>query len=214
EPQIADINDEHAEHWATAPIPGVDGMAPAFAGGSDLAVWGTTEHPEAAFDYVTTLNNKENAMSYSDVSSMFPTYEDLLESDTFQEDPVLAGAAEQATGDLRQLPDTPNWGHVQWELATVQNAVERMAGGSLPEDVLPELNEELTEALNRHSDELSSECALSTRITGRPPPFGGRPRTTTRTPHDTNIGTLEGFRSTPETPVDPLQTDSAHTSQA
>lgn len=153
EPQIADINDEHAEHWATAPIPGVDGMAPAFAGGSDLAVWGTTEHPEAAFDYVTTLNNKENAMSYSDVSSMFPTYEDLLESDTFQEDPVLAGAAEQATGDLRQLPDTPNWGHVQWELATVQNAVERMAGGSLPEDVLPELNEELTEALNRPTDE-------------------------------------------------------------
>src|SRR5699024_8214175 len=102
---------------------------------------------------------------------------------------------------------------VQWELATVQNAVERMAGGSLPEDVLPELNEELTEALNRPTDEQSSECALSTRITGRPPSFGGRPRTTTRTPHDTNIGTLEGFQSTRETPADPLQVDSAHTSQ-
>ncbi|GHD14386.1 extracellular solute-binding protein [Nocardiopsis kunsanensis] len=153
EDQIAEINDEHSEHWATAPIPGVDGMAPAFGGGSDLAVWGTSEHPEAAFDYITTLNSKENAIPYNEIASMFPTFEDVLASDTFQEDPVQAGAATQATGDLRLFPDTPNWGHVQWELATVQNAVERLAEGEDPDDVLPELDEELTEALNRPTDE-------------------------------------------------------------
>lgn len=153
QPQLEDINADHAEHWATAPVPGADGMAPAFGGGSDLAVWGTSEYPEAAFDYVTTLNSKENAESYTEVSSMFPTFEDVLESDTFQEDPILAGAATQATGDLRLFPDTPNWGHVQWELATIQNAVERMATGTPSEDVLPELDEELTEALNRPTDE-------------------------------------------------------------
>lgn len=151
--QIADINDEHADHWATVPIPGVDGMAPAFGGGSDLAVWGTSEHPEAAFDYVTTLNSKENAVPYNEIASMFPTFEDVLESDTFQEDPIQSGAATQATGDLRLFPDTPNWGHVQWELATVQNAVERLAEGEDADDVLPELNDELTEALNRPTDE-------------------------------------------------------------
>lgn len=151
--QLEDLNDEHAGHWATAPIPGVDGMAPAFGGGSDLAVWGTSEHPEAAFDYITTLNSKDNAMPYTEVSSMFPTYADVLESDTFQEDPILSGAATQATGDLRLFPDTPNWGHVQWELATIQNAVQRLAEGESADEVLPELNEELTEALNREVSE-------------------------------------------------------------
>ncbi|MEU3016727.1 MULTISPECIES: extracellular solute-binding protein [unclassified Nocardiopsis] len=147
--QLEDLNDEYADQWATAPIPGVDGMAPAFGGGSDLAVWGTSEHPEAAFDYITVLNSKDNAMPYNEVSSMFPTYGDVLESDAFQEDPVLAGAATQATGDLRLFPDTANWGHVQWELTTIQNAVQRLAQGEDADDVLPELNEELTEALNR-----------------------------------------------------------------
>ncbi|RKS10171.1 carbohydrate ABC transporter substrate-binding protein (CUT1 family) [Nocardiopsis sp. Huas11] len=150
--QLEDLNDEHADQWATAPIPGADGMAPAFGGGSDLAVWGTSEHPEAAFDYITTLNSKDNALTYNEVSSMFPTYGDVLESDTFQDDPVLAGAATQAGGDLRLFPDTPNWGHVQWELTTVQTAVQRMAEGESADDVLPELNEELTEALNRPTE--------------------------------------------------------------
>ncbi|MEV2275173.1 extracellular solute-binding protein [Nocardiopsis sp. NPDC049922] len=150
--QIEDINDEYADQWATAPIPGAEGMAPAFGGGSDLAVWNTTEYPEAAFDYITTLNSKENALPYNEVSSMFPTYGDVLESEEFQTDPVLAGAATQATGDLRLFPETPNWGHVQWELTTVQTAVQRLAEGESADDVLPELNEELTEALNRSTD--------------------------------------------------------------
>ncbi|WP_067604958.1 extracellular solute-binding protein [Nocardiopsis listeri] len=151
--QLEDLNDEHAGHWATAPIPGVDGMAPAFGGGSDLAVWGTSEHPDAAFDYITTLNSKDNALPYNEVSSMFPTYTDVLESDTFQDDPILSGAATQATGDLRLFPDTANWGHVQWELTTIQTAVQRLAEGESPDDVLPELDEELTEALNREVSE-------------------------------------------------------------
>ena len=150
--QLEELNDEHAAQWATAPIPGADGVAPAFGGGSDLAVWGTSEHPQAAFDYITVLNSKENALPYTEISSMFPTFEDVLESDAFQEDPVLAGAATQATGDLRLFPDTANWGHVQWELATIQNAVQRLAEGEDAAAVLPELNEELTEALNRDEE--------------------------------------------------------------
>ncbi|GAA3755023.1 N,N'-diacetylchitobiose transport system substrate-binding protein [Spinactinospora alkalitolerans] len=149
EPQIAAINDENQDQWATAPIPGKDGMAPAFGGGSDLAVWATTQNPEFAFEYIKVLNSKDNATAYSEVSSMFPAYQDLLESDVYQEDPVLAGAATQATGDLRLFPSTPNWGHVQWELATVQNAARRLAEGEDADAVLPELNGELTEALNR-----------------------------------------------------------------
>ncbi|GAB3710798.1 extracellular solute-binding protein [Nocardiopsis oceani] len=153
QPQLEELNDDHVDHWATAPIPGTDGMAPAFGGGSDLSVWGTTEYPEAAFDYITVLNSKDNAMPYNEVASMFPVYEDVLESDAFQEDPILAGAATQATGDLRLFPDTANWGHVQWELTTIQTAVQRLADGESADDVLPELNEELAEALNRPEDE-------------------------------------------------------------
>lgn len=147
--QLTDINDEHADDWATAPLPGADDVAPAFGGGSDLAVWATTEHPEVAFDYITVLNDRDNAMAWSELSSMFPVYTDLLDSAEFQDDPVLAGAATQAAGDLRLFPATPNWGHVQWELATLQNATLRLAEGESADDVLPELNAELTEALNR-----------------------------------------------------------------
>nr|WP_221308375.1 extracellular solute-binding protein [Nocardiopsis mwathae] len=150
--QLEEIGDTGSEHWATAPIPGKDGIAPAFGGGADLAVWGTTEVPDVAFDYIKVINSKENSLAYNEVSTMFPAYGDLLESDTFADDPILAGAAEQATGDLRLFPDTANWGHVQWELATVQNAVRRLADGEDAAEVLPELNGELTDALNRSED--------------------------------------------------------------
>lgn len=33
QPQLEEISADHADQWATAPVPGVDGMAPAFGGG-------------------------------------------------------------------------------------------------------------------------------------------------------------------------------------
>ncbi|QVQ53635.1 extracellular solute-binding protein [Spiractinospora alimapuensis] len=151
--QLAELSDGSTDDsWATAPIPGRDGIAPAFAGGSDLAVWATTEYPHAAFDYLTLLNNEDNSLAYAQLADFFPPYEELLDSAEFQDDPIQGGAATQAMGELRALPETPNWGHVQWELATLQNAALRLAEGEDSDTVLAEADEELDEALNRPVD--------------------------------------------------------------
>ena len=73
-------NPEIEKVWGTFPIPGPDGKpAPAFAGGSDIAIWEDSERQDLAWDYLTVLlNKKNNAEAAPTASSFFPVYQDLV----------------------------------------------------------------------------------------------------------------------------------------
>ncbi|NYH54123.1 N,N'-diacetylchitobiose transport system substrate-binding protein [Nocardiopsis arvandica] len=135
------------EDIAAAPIPGAEGIAPAFAGGSALTVFTTTEHPDLAFDLLTVLGDEEGGKGYADVAGFFPAYPHLLESEEYQEDPDRAAAATQMQ-NTRFFPTTPRWTAADQDNKILPSAVLEIVQGGDSEKVLEAANEELTSILN------------------------------------------------------------------
>jgi ABC-type glycerol-3-phosphate transport system substrate-binding protein len=71
------------ENVVAAPIPGADGIAPVFAGGSALSVFATTQQPDLAFELLTVMGDEEGGKGYADVAGFFPAYPALLDSDEY-----------------------------------------------------------------------------------------------------------------------------------
>ncbi|MFV2194632.1 extracellular solute-binding protein [Nocardiopsis sp. LOL_012] len=135
------------DNIVAAPIPGADGIAPAFAGGSALSVFSTTEHPELAFELLTVLGDQEGGKGFADVAGFFPAYPALLDSEEYQEDPNTAAAATQMQ-NTRFFPTTPRWTAADQDSKILPGAVLDIARGEDPETVLEEANEELSTILN------------------------------------------------------------------
>ncbi|MEC3892400.1 extracellular solute-binding protein [Nocardiopsis sp. LDBS1602] len=138
---------EVLENIASAPIPGADGIAPVFAGGSALTVFGLTEHPEQAFDLLGVLGDQEGGKAYADVAGFFPAYPELLEADEYQNDPERAAAA-TSMQNTRFFPSTPRWNAADLDNKILPGAVLDIVRGGDPEEVLEAANEQLTDILN------------------------------------------------------------------
>ncbi|MFD0774668.1 extracellular solute-binding protein [Streptomonospora algeriensis] len=136
------------EDIQAAPIPGADGIAPAFVGGSVLTLFATTEHPDAAFDLLKTMSDKKGGKSYADAGGFFPAYPEMLDDETYQSDPLKAAAAEQLK-HTEVLPATPNWNAADQDGKILPGAVLDIVKGKDPDTVLEEANKELTKTLNK-----------------------------------------------------------------
>ena len=136
------------DNIASAPIPGADGIAPVFAGGSALTVFTTTEHPAEAFDLLTVLGDEEGGKAYADVAGFFPAYPALLETPEYQEDPERAAAATQMQ-NTRFFPTTPRWTAADQDSKILPGAVLDIVRGGDAEEVLGAANEELASILNQ-----------------------------------------------------------------
>ncbi|SCL22189.1 sugar ABC transporter substrate-binding protein [Micromonospora inyonensis] len=102
-------NPEIEKVWGTFPIPGPDGKpAPAFAGGSDLAVWEDSERKDLAWDYLTVLLNKKNSKTFADSLGFFPVYQDLVTGGGYANDKVMAAFA-ITLQNTKLTPLTPKW---------------------------------------------------------------------------------------------------------
>lgn len=142
-----DIVDE----LGAAPIPGVDGMAPAFAGGSNLTVFSTTDNPDFAFELLSTWASKDMGATWAEHTGFFPAYPELLDEPQFQEDEVAQASATQLE-EQEYFPATPNWTDADFEGKIIPGAVLDIAEGANAEERLAEANEELTEVLNQETD--------------------------------------------------------------
>ncbi|TDQ52108.1 extracellular solute-binding protein [Actinorugispora endophytica] len=131
----------------TTVLPGADGMAPAFAGGSNLSVWSTTENPEAAAELLQLLAGKEWGDRFAETAGFFPAYPELLEQDKYTSDPLKAAGAEQMT-NTQFFPATPNWNSADQEQKILPKAVLEIAQGGDAEEILAGYNDQLTEILN------------------------------------------------------------------
>ncbi|KXK63509.1 sugar transporter [Micromonospora rosaria] len=102
-------NPEIEQVWGTFPIPGPDGRpAPAFAGGSDLAVWEDSPRKDLAWDYLTVLLSKQNAKTFADSLGFFPVYQDLVNGGGYADDKLMAAFA-TTIQRTRLTPLTPKW---------------------------------------------------------------------------------------------------------
>jgi len=99
---------ELSKVWGTFPIPGPDGgPAPAFAGGSDIAIWEDSKAKDVAWDYVTVLLEKQNNKKWADSLSFFPVYKDLVGSG-YNDDKIMAAFA-ASMRSTKLTPMTPKW---------------------------------------------------------------------------------------------------------
>jgi N,N'-diacetylchitobiose transport system substrate-binding protein len=95
--------------WGTFPIPGPDGQpAPAFAGGSDIAIWEDSDIKDIAWDYMTVLLNKQNNQKWADSLKFFPVYSDLVGGGAYSSDKVMAAFA-TTMQKTKLTPMTPKW---------------------------------------------------------------------------------------------------------
>jgi N,N'-diacetylchitobiose transport system substrate-binding protein len=95
--------------WGTFPIPGPDGKpAPAFAGGSDVAIWKDSKRQDLAWDYLTVLVNKQNDQKFASSLNFFPVYKDLVSGSTYANDKIMAAFA-TTMQNTRLTPVTPKW---------------------------------------------------------------------------------------------------------
>jgi N,N'-diacetylchitobiose transport system substrate-binding protein len=135
------------ENIAAAPIPGADGIAPVFAGGSALTVFSTTAQPDLAFELLQVMGDQEGGKEYADVAGFFPAYPEMLEADEYQSDPDRAAAATQMQ-NTRFFPTTPRWTAADQDNKILPGAVLDIVRGGDAEEVLTEANEQLTSILN------------------------------------------------------------------
>ncbi|WP_344974920.1 extracellular solute-binding protein [Salinactinospora qingdaonensis] len=133
---------------SAAPLPGADGTAPAFIGGSDLAIFAQTEYPEHAWELLKLMGGKEYGQKWADAAGFFPVYPELLSDPQYTDDPVKQAAAEQMQ-NTKFFPATPKWNEADQDQKILPKAVLEIVKGDDPDTVLREANENLTEILNK-----------------------------------------------------------------
>jgi len=98
-------------NWASFPIPSQSGPAPApaFAGGSDLAVWGSSKYKEAAWDLIQVMDSQANSTSFANLQGFFPPYTSALTGGAYSNSQLMSGFAKAATVTQISPLNAKNW---------------------------------------------------------------------------------------------------------
>lgn len=147
-PQFKVINKKFTSDFSATTIPTPTGqVGPAFAGGSDLAVWKDSKNPDAAFDLITAVASKKNAKAFADSLKFFPVFTDQSKAENYAGDPVQSAAAQQMA-NTKNAPVTPNWVDADQNKKIIPTMLKNiMNGGNLDSEVA-KANKALTDALN------------------------------------------------------------------
>ncbi|MFG1999575.1 extracellular solute-binding protein [Spirillospora sp. NPDC048911] len=141
--EMKKISDKDAGKWAVFPIPSkTGGNAPVMAGGSDLAVWKDSKAKDAAFDYITVLNNAKNAQGWADYSGF-----SSMRSDVKFTDPKLAIFTDIA-GNTKFPPISAGWGEFEQAKKVLPNAIKAIMQGKSSDGELKKANEQANTLLN------------------------------------------------------------------
>jgi len=141
--EMKKISSKDADKWAVFPIPTkAGGNAPVMAGGSDLAVWKDSKAKDAAFDYITVLNNAKNAQGWADYSGF-----SSMRSDVKFTDPKLEIFTEIAS-NTKFPPISAGWGEFEQAKKVLPNAIKAIMQGKSSDGELKKANEQANTLLN------------------------------------------------------------------
>lgn len=129
-------------------IPAKDGtgVAPAFQGGNDIAVWEDAKNKELAVEYVKLAAGKEFGTRYAKDNGLLPNYPDALAA--YAKDTVNAPFAETFKV-AKGFPADPQWAEANDTKAVLQNAARSVIQGKKSVDqALGDANKELESILN------------------------------------------------------------------
>jgi len=136
-------------NWASFPIPGQgSGQSPAFAGGSDLAVWKLSKYPTAAWDLVKVMNSVPNSTSFANAQGFFPPYTSQLTGGAYSSNPLLSGFAKAATVTQISPLNSKNWGIADTTDAIIPTMMKALMQGANFTQTVNKANTALQNVLN------------------------------------------------------------------
>jgi multiple sugar transport system substrate-binding protein len=124
-------------NWATAGVPGPNGLGASAPGGSSLAVFKSSPHQEAAWALVRYLSEPAVQARFNTIVGDLPARKSAWEIAAIERDPMLApfrGQLERA----KAVPKVPEWERIVTEMQIV---AERMVRGEYtPETAAAEID--------------------------------------------------------------------------
>lgn len=112
-------------HWNTAGVPGPDGPGASAPGGSALAVFRTSRHPEAAWKLIRYLCDPAVQARFNVLTGNLPSRTSAWNAPAVATDPYI-DAFRQQLSRAKTLPKAPEWERVSAEMQIV---AERMVRG-------------------------------------------------------------------------------------
>jgi ABC-type glycerol-3-phosphate transport system substrate-binding protein len=136
--------------WASFPIPSQNGPnpAPAFAGGSDLAVWSGSKYKTAAWDLVQVMDSVPNSTSFANSQGFFPPYTSQLTGGSYSSSQLLSGFAKAATDTQIAPMNAKNWATADATDLIIPTMMKQLMKGADFDSTVSAANTKLQNVLN------------------------------------------------------------------
>lgn len=144
---VVGANEEFADKVGVFPLPGVtaDETAPAFFGGSDLAVSAKGDTQGLAVEWIKILTNTETQTMLAKEGGVIPNQEAAFVG---HEGNDFLLAADDAAKVSAFTPVSPLWGNVEADAVLPDMLVKIFSGSSSVEDATKEASAKVSEILN------------------------------------------------------------------
>ena len=146
-------NAEGKSQWASFPIPSQSGPnpAPAFAGGSDLAVWSGSKYKTAAWNLVQVMDSVPNSTSFANSQGFFPPYTSQLTGGSYSSSQLLSGFAKAATDTQISPMNAKNWATADATDLVIPTMMKQLMKGANFDSTVAAANTKLQDVLNNGS---------------------------------------------------------------
>jgi ABC-type glycerol-3-phosphate transport system substrate-binding protein len=136
--------------WASFPIPSENGPnpAPAFAGGSDLAVWSGSKYKSADWDLIQVMDNTSNATTFANLQGFFPPFTSELTGGAYSSSQLMSGFAKAASNTQISPLNAKNWATADSTDYVIPTMVKSLMNGANFASTVAKANTELQNVLN------------------------------------------------------------------
>ena len=137
-------------NWASFPIPSQGGPtpAPAFAGGSDLAIWVGSRYKTADWDLLQVMDSEANATSFANLQGFFPPFTSKLTGGAYAGSPLMSGFAKAATITQISPLNAKNWSTADATDAIIPTMMKALDRGADFATTVSQANAKLQSVLN------------------------------------------------------------------
>jgi ABC-type glycerol-3-phosphate transport system substrate-binding protein len=136
--------------WASFPIPSENGpsAAPAFAGGSDLAIWASSKNKTADWDLIQVMDSESNATSFANLQGFFPPFTSKLTGGAYSGSQLMSGFAKAATNTQISPLNAKNWSIADETDEIIPSMIKSLDEGANFASTVAKANTEIANVLN------------------------------------------------------------------
>jgi ABC-type glycerol-3-phosphate transport system substrate-binding protein len=136
--------------WSSFPIPSENGPnpAPAFAGGSDLAIWASSKYKTADWDLIQVMDSESNATSFANLQGFFPPFNSKLTGGAYSGSQLMSGFAKAATVTQISPLNAKNWSIADETDEIIPTMIKSLDEGANFASTVAKANTEIANVLN------------------------------------------------------------------